>query len=106
MVVGNYTRHVRASRFFIFSIVGYLLFASAASGQTIVTFDEYGTVGNPPDVDNDTTIIIDSEYQTGGALFLQVLVFRSLQLVAQTIPVISHFMTPQSQTVMTLIYKI
>jgi len=67
MVVGNYTRHVRASRFFIFSIVGYLLFASAASGQTIVTFDEYGTVGNPPDVDNDTTIIIDSEYQTGGA---------------------------------------
>jgi len=55
-----------ASVVFVFLL---LAFSQTAVAQTevTVTFNEYGTPGNPPDVDNDTTIIIDSEYETGGA---------------------------------------
>jgi len=67
MKVGILSKPVRGLCVSFFSVLSTVLFASALSAQTIVTFDEYGTVGNPPDVDNDTTIIIDSEYQTGGA---------------------------------------
>jgi len=51
----------------LFVCVVGLLIAGSANAQFTVDFNEYGTPGNPPDVDNDTTIIIDSEYETGGA---------------------------------------
>ena len=41
-------------------VLGLLFGAGATHAQSvIVTFDEYGTAANPPDVDNNTTIIID-----------------------------------------------